>query len=164
MKIATLTFTGCTAAIHEIFIVANKLRPQALATLVTGISHFVLVYALLETTNLGIIAIAGFGAILGIIQNFTFTFVYAAKCIKQKWYTFHLLSLKAFSKFLIITGFFYLVKLFVYTPDSWISFIIVCLISGAVAFVGNLYISLNKEERTVVINKLFGKFIKRRKV
>lgn len=164
LKIATLTFTGCTAAVHEIFIVANKLRPQAIATLVTGTTHFVLAYLLLKTTNLGIFSIVGFGFVTGILQNFTFTFVYAAKCIKQKWYTFHLLSLKAFSKFLIITGFFYLVKIFIYTPNNWISFIIVCLLSGAVAFIVNMYITLNKEERAVIINKLFGKFIKRRKV
>ncbi len=160
LKILCLTFTASMAAVHEIFVVANKLKPQAIATLISGVANIVIVYILLETTSLGIFAIAGVSSIIAVIRNFVFTFPYAAKCVNQKWYSFYGMSLRAFGLYAAITLLFYLVRWFIYTPTSWISFIITCMICGAVGFVLNLFFIASKSERRAFLSKIKNKFSK----
>ena len=153
LKILCLTFTASMAAVHEIFVVANKLKPQAIATLISGIANIVIVYILLRTTSLGIFAIAGVSSIIAVIRNFVFTFPYAAKCVNQKWYAFYGLSLQSFASYAIITLLFYAVRIFIYTPTSWISFIITCAICGVIGFFLNMFIIASKNERRALFSK-----------
>jgi len=154
MSMVSLTFSGSTASIHEIFTVENKLKPQAIACFISGIVNFVLVILVLNTTDMGIFAIALVSSILDIIRNFTFTFPYAAKLIKQKWYTFVLLSLKSFACVLIIGTLFFCVREFIYVPTTWFTFFLECLICGVVGFILNSFLILQKDTRYNLMRKL----------
>ena len=46
-------------------------------------------FVLLETTDLGLYAIAGVSVVVGLIRNMVFTPIYAAKCLEVKWTTFY---------------------------------------------------------------------------
>lgn len=163
LKILCLTFTASMAAVHEIFVITNKLKSQAIATLISGILNIVIVYILLRTTNLGIFVIAGVSSIIAVLRNFVFTFPYAAKCIKQKGIMFYLLSLKAFLSYVVITIMFYAVRIFIYKPSTWLSFIIICIICAMFGFIVNSFIIASKEERKLLLIKLKSKFIKKNK-
>ena len=165
LKIFCLIFTASLSVVHEIFVVANKLKAQAIATLISGIANIVIVYILLKTTDLGIFAIAGVSSIIAIIRNFMFTFPYAAKCVKQKWYVFYGLSLRAFASYAIITSLFYAVRVYIYTPNAWWSFIIECGICGLIGLVLNaLFISSKSEIKALFskITKIKNKIIKKK--
>lgn len=165
LKILCLIFTASLSVVHEIFVVANKLKAQAIATLISGIVNIIIVYILLKTTNLGIFAIAGVSSIIAVVRNFAFTFPYAAKCVKQKWYVFYGLSLRAFASYAIIVGLFYLTRFFIYTPKSWGAFIIECGICGLIGLILNaLMISSKAEIKDLFLKiaKIKNKFIKKK--
>ena len=161
LKILCLTFTASMSAVHEIFVVANKLKAQAIATLISGVLNIIVVYILLKVTNLGIFAIAGVSSVIAILRNFVFTFPYAAKCVKQKWYVFYGICLRAFFSYAVITGLFYLFRIFVYTPNTWVSFIIVCGLCGLIGIVINMFLIASKAERKMFLSKITNKFSKK---
>lgn len=156
-NVASLTFSGSTASIHEIFTVTNRLKGQAIAVFISGIVNMAVTILLIQLTDLGVYAVVCIGSVIDIIRNFCFTFPYAAKCIHQKWYTFMLQSLRSFAIFLLITGLYFAFTYFVYTPTSWLTFIAVCLPCGVVGLVLNAYLLLSKENRRAFIKKLLKK-------
>lgn len=154
LNIASLTFSGSTASIHEIFTVANRLKGQAIAVFISGILNMVGTILLIKHTNLGVYAVVCMGSVIDVCRNFLFTFPYAAKCIHRKWYVFILQSLKSFFSFVFVTALFFAIKHFVYEPTNWLTFILECLICGVLGFVLNAFLLLSKEQRTVFFNKL----------
>lgn len=157
LDVASLTFSGSTASVHEIFTVTNRLKGQAIAVFISGIVNMVVTILLIKFTNLGVYAVVCTCSLLDIIRNFLFTFPYAAKCIHRKWYTFILQSLWSFFSFLLITALFFVVKLFVHSPNNWVSFAVVCGICGVVGIAINVFLLLSKEQRVVFLGKIFKK-------
>ncbi len=155
IKIAALVFSGTTAAIHEIFVITNRLKIQSLATLISGILNVIIVYILLETTSLGIYAIAGVAVLITTVRNFIITFPYAAKCINQKWYVFVVMSLRSAAVFGIVCAFFYAVRSFVLIPTTWPQFFVECIICGIAGMVLVGLLILNKDERKQFVAKFF---------
>lgn len=157
LKILCLTFTGGMAAVHEIFVITNKLRPQAIATLISGILNVAIVYILLSTTDTGVYAIAGISSIIAILRNLLFTFPYAAKCIKQKWYVFYKMSFISFATFALLCVVYYVIET-VMILDSWIKFIGICVPSGLLGFAIVFFIMLKKTERKAIVQKIRNVF------
>lgn len=133
IKVFTLVFTAGLASIHEVFTIANKLKPQSLATLISGICNIVAVLIVINTTNLGIIAIAGMPILIDLIRNFIFTIPYASKCIRTKPRKLYLLVLRAFFVYVVLCGLYYMARVFIYNPSSWLGLI---LMAGICAIVG----------------------------
>ena len=134
IKVFTLVFTAGLASVHEIFTIANKLKAQSLATLISGICNIIAVLIVINTTNLGIFAIAGIPIIIDLIRNFTFTIPYASKCIQQKPRKLYFLVVKAFLIYAVLCGAYYLARLFIFNPMSWIGLIVMAGICGVVGF------------------------------
>ena len=149
-----LTFSGSTASIHEVFTVTNRLKGQAIAVFISGIVNMGATILLVQYTNLGAYAVVCVGSVLDIIRNFVFTFPYAAKCIKRPWYVFSLQSLRAFFSYVVITALFFVLNRFVYSPDSWATFLLLCIPCGIVGLLLNAFTLLSKDQRTLFFNKL----------
>lgn len=160
LNMFSLTFSGSTASIHEIFTVTNRLKGQAIAVFISGILNMGATILLVQYTNLGAYAVVCAGAVLDAARNFLFTFPYAAKCIKRPWYIFSLQSLRSFLSYVLITALFFAVNQFIHSPKSWVSFIAVCIPCGVIGLLINTYTMLNKEQRIV----FFDKLLKRKKV
>lgn len=75
---------GAISSTNYLYTVADKVRWQAIALLVTGVLNVVIVYVILKTTNLGVYAIVMVSAIIGFIRNFFFNAPLGAYCAKQK--------------------------------------------------------------------------------
>ena len=134
IKVFTLVFTAGLASVHEIFTIANKLKAQSLATLVSGICNIIAVLIIVNTTDLGIIAIAGVPVVMDLIRNFAFTIPYASKCIQQKPRALYSLVLKAFLIYCGICALYYCVRVFIFTPTTWFGLITVAGICGIIGF------------------------------
>ena len=134
IKVFTLVFTAGLASVHEIFTIANKLKAQSLATLVSGAFNIVAVLMVINTTNLGVIAIAGIPVIIDLIRNFVFTIPYASKCIQQKSRKLYVLVLRAFLIYAVLCCLYYVFRTFVYNPSSWFGLILTAGICGVIGF------------------------------
>lgn len=75
---------GGISSANYLYTVADKVKWQAIALLVTGILNIVIVCVMLKITNLGVYAIVMVSAIIGFIRNFFFNAPLGAYCAKQK--------------------------------------------------------------------------------
>lgn len=139
--------------LYHVFIITKKVKANSVVMIVSGVLSTTIVFILLETTNLGLYAIAGVSTVLGLLRNLIFTPIYASKCLELKWNTFYsdiftgLLSIACIS----VVAF---ASRFVFTIDSYLSLIRVGIIVGIVALIMNFFIILKKDDRKLVLDKV----------
>lgn len=139
--------------LYHVFIITKKVKANSIVMIVSGVLSTTIVFILLETTNLGLYAIAGVSTVLGLLRNLIFTPIYASKCLELKWNTFYsdiftgLLSIACIS----VVAF---ASRFVFTIDSYLSLIGVGIIVGIVALIMNFFIILKKDDRKLVLDKV----------
>ena len=88
LTILPMIFGASINPVFGVFTITNKLRVPSLVLLGAGILNTTAIFTLLKTTSLGVWAIVIVGAIQQALRNFLFTPVYAACCLKLKWYAF----------------------------------------------------------------------------
>lgn len=139
--------------LYHVFIITKKVKANSIVMIVSGVLSTTIVFILLETTNLGLYAIAGVSTVLGLLRNLIFTPIYASKCLELKWNTFYsdiftgLLSIACIS----VVAF---ASRFVFTIDSYLSLIGVGIIVGIIALIMNFFIILKKDDRKLVLDKV----------
>lgn len=154
LNVASLTFSGSTASIHEVFTVTNRLKGQAIAVFISGIVNMAGTILLIQFTDLGVYAVVCIGSLIDTVRNFLFTFPYAARCIHRKWYVFIVQSLKSFASYVLISALFFVIDRYIYSPQTWIAFIIECVACGALGLIINAFMLLSRENRQILIRKL----------
>lgn len=139
--------------LYHVFIITKKVKANSIVMIVSGVLSTTIVFILLETTNLGLYAIAGVSTVLGLLRNFIFTPIYASKCLELKWTTFYsdiftgLFSIACISLVAFASR-------FVFTIDSYLSLIGVGIIVGIIALIMNFFIILKKDDRKIVLDKV----------
>ena len=139
--------------LYHVFIITKRVKANSIVMIVSGVLSTTIVFILLETTNLGLYAIAGVSTVLGLLRNLIFTPMYASKCLELKWNTFYgdiltgLLSIAGISIVAVASR-------FVFTIDSYLSLIGVGIIVGIIALVINFYVVLKKEDRKIILDKV----------
>ncbi len=161
IRIFTLTFTAGLASVHEIFTIANKLKAQSIATLLSGVGNIALVFVLVNTTDLGVYAIAGSAVVMDLIRNFTFTIPYAAKCINQKAVSLYLIVFRAFGIYVLICGLFYCIdKIFAFAT-GWLGLILCAAVCALIGYVLVALLLLGWKDSKTLAQKLIRKFLRR---
>jgi O-antigen/teichoic acid export membrane protein len=158
--IAPLVVTTSIETVFHVYTVANKLKIPALALFVTGVINISLMLVLVKYTKLGIIAIPLVGLITGIIKHTTFTPIYAARILNDKWTTFYRSILQGVLDFGAVAIIAYLIKRII-NPESWTTFIISFILCAFLSLIVNIVITLNRSERAVfqgLITSVFKKF------
>lgn len=148
-----LTISGSIQILYQVFTLTNKVKVNSIVMIITGILNTIIVLILLNTTNLGLIAIAGVSTILAIIRNLTFTPIYASKCLKVNWCTFYPDIFKGVLT-IFISLFLAIISKKIVIIDSWFLLILVCIITGIIALIVNCVLNLNKEEKKEIISKV----------
>lgn len=139
--------------LYHVFIITKKVKANSIVMIVSGVLSTTIVFILLETTNLGLYAIAGVSTVLGLLRNLIFTPIYASKCLELKWTTFYsdiftgLFSIACISLVAFASR-------FVFTIDSYLSLIGVGILVGIVALIMNFFIILKKDDRKLVLDKV----------
>ncbi|MDR3165571.1 MAG: hypothetical protein LBU13_08330 [Synergistaceae bacterium] len=154
---AGLLFVSGIQPIGNIFATANKVKPQAVSVIISGVLNTVIVFACLKLTSLGVYVIAGTSTALLVIRNIIYTVPAAARYLGFPWHTFFFgfgYSLTG-SAIAAVIGF--AVK-YVITPGNWSTFIMSCAVTGIVGLVLNAIIIFNKNERKWIWTRLKGSF------
>lgn len=151
LTIGGLFVSGCMSALPNVFTATNNLKIPSIVLFFTGVMSSICVFIILNTTNLGIYAIAGVSTIFNIIRNLTFVPIYAARCINKKWHIFYPEILKGMFSLIAVTMVFTLIK-GSKIISSWSCLILYVCISISVGIAINVIIVLNKSEQKYFIN------------
>jgi O-antigen/teichoic acid export membrane protein len=142
----------------NIFVTVNRIKPQAISVILSGLINILFVFLMLRYTNLGIYALAGASMINGTIRNFIYTVPAAASYLGLKWNTFFY----GFGYSLIgvavtvVVGF--TVKE-VLPVTNWGFLVIAGSVTGGIALVINGLLIFNKGERSSLQTSIMTKFI-----
>ena len=153
ITISTLIVSGSINSIYNVFTVTNRLRANAMVVLLTGVINVGIVFVVVNTTDLGVYAIAGISTVLSIIRNLAFTAPYGAKFLGLKWNTFFPEITKSVIAFIVVAiiglGINYFVDI-----DSWILFFACAGITTILGLTVNLLVILKKSDRQYLMNKI----------
>ncbi len=153
----SVVISGVTSSLNNIFTITNKLRANSIFWLVVSFANVIIVFILLNTTSLGIYAVAGVSKTTGILGNLIFTPIYACKCLKVKWNTFYPIILRYMGTTVAMMLVFFGIRAVYSLPINWLTFVLVCGIAGMVGCLMNFFVLLDKGERTVLTNKIMAK-------
>ena len=153
-----LIFTSGIQCLHNIFTVVNKLKLNSILLLLSGVLSAGIVFILLKTTDLGILAIAGVSSFVNLARNMIYTVPFTAKYIGFKWNTFFPEVISSVISVIVLTMVGIIIKQFV-VVNSWIMLIIAAGITAILGLIINMFIVLSREERNFLL-KLFKKKLK----
>ena len=123
----------------------NKVKLPSIMLFVSGVLNVVLVFILMNFTNLGLLAIPISSSTLSVLRNIIFTPIYPARYLGIKWNTFYSLILRNIITTFILVCLYSLIKSFIHF-DQWLDFILVAIGCGMVGYIISLVTTLNSRE------------------
>lgn len=137
--------------LYSIFTIANKVKYNSIAMMTSGLLSLFITLALIHFTNWDLYAVAGVSCFIGLLRDLCFTIPITSKFMGVKWSTFYpQVGVSAIcSGIIIVIGIF--VRMLI-PVDSWITFFLSCGIIALLGLCANMFIVLNKEERSYLIN------------
>lgn len=156
LTILPWAFIGQTTIIYNIFTIVNKIKLNSLLVTFTGFLNVLIVLFLLNTTNLGLFAVAGVSSVLSVFRNLFFTVPFGAKYIDAPWYTFYPDIIKSVLSVSIISivGVFLKTQINSYT---WINLIFLSIVLAVIGIVFNFLLILEKSDRKYISEKISKK-------
>lgn len=159
LSILGYVFTSGTQILYNVFTTVNKVRPNAVAVLVSGIASIAVTLILVRTTSLGIYAVAGVSTAANLIRNLTFTLPSTARYLGCKWYCFYPQVAKTSAATAILVTIGFTVKTFG-SGATWLLFIASITAFTAIGFVFNILFLLSAEDRHFLKRKIADKIKK----
>ncbi|MCR5655459.1 MAG: MATE family efflux transporter [Lachnospiraceae bacterium] len=144
---------GVISPLFNVYTVVNKLKWNSIITLVMGIVNTVIVFVLLQTTSLGVYAVAGVSTALGIVKNMTFTPMYAAHCLNIPKRSFYPTIIRYILVSFAMGAAFFGLGLFL-PSDTWLWLFIDILICGVLGSILNLLFLFGRKEREMLVDVL----------
>ena len=142
-----------TNSLAGIFTITNNRKVPAISLFITGIVNISLLFILLKTTNLGVMAIVLSSAITMSLRNIFFTPIYGAMCLNLKKTVFFPALLKGFLSVGIVAA----VTLFfrnLIVPQSWMALFVNALAVSIVSLCINYFVILTRDERHYLLNMI----------
>ena len=161
LGLSCVIVSGGINVIYNIFTVVNKLKLNALTVLLNGAISTCIVFLLLKTTNLGLIAIVATSEIVGLVRILVFVVPYGAKCLNQPWYTFYPEAIRPLVPAILSIALGYLIK-GIFPVSSWVTFILFCIVLALAALCLNIFILLNREDRANFKSTILNMFRRRK--
>lgn len=154
------TYASGIQVLHIVFSAVNRVKTNALLMILSGVVSTVIVFILLNTTDLGIYAVAGVSVGVNFVRNMLYNIPYSAKYLGFKKTSFYpqVFTCVASSAILTIVG--TVLHRFV-TINNWFDFMLFTAFISVLFLFINYFIFLNKEERTLVLNKVKNKLIRK---
>lgn len=141
--------------IFGVFTITNKLKIPSLVLLLAGVMNTLAIFVLLKTTELGIWSIPIVSAFQQGLRNFFFTPIYASVCLKQKLYTFYPTLFKCCLALGIVCVVGIILKeLLIHV--TWTMLVIKAFLLFVISLFINMYIILNRNERSFIKTKTWG--------
>lgn len=160
LSLGGLIFAGSVNIMYNMFTVTNHLKVPALATLATGVLNTVIVFVLLNTTELGIYAVVSVSSVLGLARNLFVNIPYSAKCIGISNLKFYKIAGKSFL-FVVISSVIGSIIAYIGNPTNWCLLILCAGIMCILAILLEFILFFSGEEKKDLITMLritFNKF------
>lgn len=160
LSIVSLLAGSCINSIFTIFTITNHVKVNSLVILGTGVATTFTVFVLLNTTDLGVYAIAGVSSFYALLRNFIFTPLYGAHCLGIKKSTFYHEIFTGLLCFAVNSIVCFGVSAVV-SSKTWIGFLVACCISGIVCVGINIMVVLTKSDRQQMLTAIKSKLNKK---
>jgi len=147
---------GIINPLYNLFTITNKVKYNAILNILSGVISTIIVFILLKITDLGVYAIVGVSAIIGVIKGFIIVPIYCSKSLNVELKTFFSTIFKYILTTVIITLSFIFVR-FVLVPNSWLTLILSILICGIIGLIVNYIILLDNKDRQAFKEVFLGK-------
>lgn len=144
-------------SIHSIFIALDKVRIYSVILIIAGCISSVTTIILLNTTSLGLYAIAGTSTVVLGVAHGIIVPAFAATLLNTNISTFWKSELRSWILFTVISLVFIIVKQMV-VIDNWSNFLVIVLIAGSIGYVISFGFIFSKDEK-----KHFIKMIKKKR-
>ncbi len=161
MILAQTVFDVYIFPLYTVNEITTKLKIPVFVSFGIGVCNVIGSILLCQYTSLGVYAIQIVSSVLLTARVFFFAPLYAAHILEQKWWTFYMPLLRGTASSTVIIVVFYIVSINV-RIQSWISLIVVAVICGAIGYLINYIIVLNKDER-IMVKELIQKRLGRKK-
>ncbi len=149
LSILTLLPTAISCGVislEYVFMITNNLIADAIFMLAISITSIVITLYLINTTSLGLYAIAGVSSLLEIGRRTIFWPIYTAKYSDAKWHTFYPDYFKSWLCMTVVIGIGILMRKLIHIK-SWLTFVSVASITAFVSFPINAMLITRKQSR-----------------
>lgn len=147
ISIVSVLASGATGALNSVFLLTNHLKTNSLVWLWASCLEAAVVILLVRFTDLGVYAVAGVSKVAGLALNFTYTPVYASKCLNVPKKTFYPILTAYMLDSVLMLALFFGLKQMLFPVNGLFAFVADCAALGAAGCVLNYYFFLNKEDR-----------------
>ena len=157
LSVFSYAFTSGVQILYNVFSALNKVRPNAIAVLVSGTASIVVTLILVQTTSLGVFAVAGVSSVMNLLRTLLFMLPVTARYLGCKWHRFYpqVLRSNVAVVALLIIGF--SVKLAI-PAGSWVLFFAAAIVYALFGFAFNALYFLSRYERLTLVRKVMVKF------
>lgn len=150
LSLGGLVFAGSVVIMYNMFTVTNHLKVPALATLATGILNTLLVFTILNITELGIYAVVSVSSILALARNLLVNIPYSAKCVGVSPLKFYKIAGRSFL-FVLISSVIGSIIAHIGNPSSWGVLILCSGVMCILAITLEVLLFFSKEEKDSLI-------------
>lgn len=143
----------------NVFTVTNKIKGSSIFMIINSVIVFLTVLLGLFFTDdmtIKMFIIASVRSIYGVVRGVGFLPIYGAYCLNLKYTYFYNSIFKSILGLILSLGVCWLLR-FIYVPDDWIGFFMMCLLVAVCALcVGSVFI-LTKSDKHYIYSKLIDK-------
>lgn len=156
LSILGYMFTSGTQVLYNVFSTVNKVKPNAIAMIISGIASTGITLALIRFTHFGIYAVAGVSTFCNLIRNMLFTVPVTSKYLGCKWNKFYPQVMMTIASSLGLLVIYHFIAM-ILPGGSWLELIFSAGVLGIIGLIINIFIVLSKSERKFLFNKFVGK-------
>ena len=154
-----ITDSGITT-LANVFPTTNTVRYNAIGLLISGAVSISVTLLLVKFTDWDLYVIAGTSSVVTIIRSMSFLIPASSHFLGLKWNTFYPQVLQSILSCAVVVAVGLVIRRFI-SVDSWITFFLACGVIAILGLCANMFIVLNKEERSYLVTMFKHRFIKK---
>lgn len=155
--ISSLLSSSIVSPLSNVFLLTNKLKVNSVVWFFVSVFDAILLVILLNTTSMGIYAVAFVSKIVGTIVNLTFLPLYASRCLSTNPLVFYKLIFRYTLTSIFLGVVIILCRELLGEINSWSLFVVRCAFLGLIGFIVNYTCFLQNEERVYLKNVIISK-------
>lgn len=157
LTIFSICIIGPMQPLYQVFTLTNKIRESSIVFIIEGIVSIVCTIVCVKIFGLGVYAIAGVSVGLSVIVALLYHLPMSAVYMSMPWHTFFPEIGKCVGLLGIQCAIGYMMNGLVMLEKSWLTWFLWASILGIIGVVLTALTILNKEERSWLVKKIFGK-------
>ncbi len=154
---------GSINILFNVNTILNKVKLPSIMLFISGLLNIMLVFLLINFTELGLLAIPISSTAISVLRNILFTPLYPAICLGIKWNTFYKLLVRNIITTTILISLFLLIKRFI-PFDQWVQFVMTVIACGILGYFISILTTLNRKDIKKLKELLSAKISRKKKL